>query len=302
MYDQDSKGISYTAGFFMVIAFAIAGLMMATVFSGAIWSQATGLDLQALSETGFKAEHKNVLRMVQVITALLGFLLPALVTAHLLNRRPLKLMGFQGRFSAAQVGLGILILAAAIFVASGLSDITRQLPIPESWQKDFAELENDYNRQVGATLGLNTIPDLLIALVVMAFLPALCEEALFRGGMQNFLARGTGKPWLAIVVSSILFSLAHFSFYGFLSRVVLGMALGVMFQYSGRLWISIIAHFLNNGLLIVLLYVNLQRGGSVQEMMESNKGNWLGLLAIPVFIVLIYAFKRASAAIRSTHQ
>jgi hypothetical protein len=55
-------------------------------------------------------------------------------------------------------------------------------------------------------------------------------------------------------------------------------------------------------LLIVLLYVNLQRGGSVQEMMESNKGNWLGLLAIPVLVVLILAFKRASDAMRSRLQ
>jgi hypothetical protein len=84
--------------------------------------------------------------------------------------------------------------------------------------------------------------------------------------------------------------------------MVLGVALGVLFQYSGRLWISIIAHFLNNGLLIVLLYVNLQRGGTVQEMMDSNKGNWLGLLAIPVLVVLILAFKRASDAMRSRFQ
>ena len=42
MYDNDSKGISYTAGFFMLIAFAIAGLVLASTLGAQVWNQMTG--------------------------------------------------------------------------------------------------------------------------------------------------------------------------------------------------------------------------------------------------------------------
>ena len=48
MYDNNSKGISYTAGFFMLIAFAMAGLVLAAAISIPIWEAMTGLKLTEL--------------------------------------------------------------------------------------------------------------------------------------------------------------------------------------------------------------------------------------------------------------
>lgn len=298
MYDQDSKGISYMAGFFMLIAFTIAGFMVAAMLSNVILVQITGQDFETIRKSGLQLQYSGTLKLIQAITAIVGFLLPALLTAALISRKPLKLMGFYGGFTWSQATLSIVIMAAALFVAAGFSYITTQLPFPASWILEFDQMEKSYSDQVAAIMNLKTPLDLIVALLIMAFLAALCEEALFRGGLQNFLAKGTGRPWLAIVVTSIIFSLAHFSVYGFLSRVVLGIALGALFHYSGRLWISILAHFLNNGLLIVLLYVNLQQGKTVSEMMQEGKGNFWGLLAIPILIVLFKAFEKASSKAR----
>lgn len=156
-------------------------------------------------------------------------------------------------------------------------------------------MEDEYNRQVSAIISLKTGWDYFIALVVLAFLPALCEETLFRGGLQNFLTRGTNRPWLSIIIVSILFSLAHFSFYGFLSRVFLGLVLGALFYYSGKLWLSILAHFINNALAITLLYVSIQQGKPIQEAMKQDASTFWGIIAVPVVIVLFVAFKRVSA-------
>ncbi len=294
MYDQESKGISYMAGFFMLIAFTIAALVLATTLSDWLWMNATGKSLQTISQTGIQEGHKNVYRLVQIITAVVGFLLPAVVTALLLNRKPLKLLGFTGKFSPVQVALSFVVLATALLVATGFSYITTALPFPDNWVAEFDRMEKRYSDQVAATLSLHAPSDLFFAIIIMAVLPAIGEEALFRGGLQNFLTRGTGKPWMAIIVTSILFSLAHFSVYGFLSRVVLGITLGALYYYSGRLWISIIAHFANNALLIVMLYMNLQNGKSVTDMMMESKGNALGLMAIPILVVLFMAFKKRS--------
>src|SRR4029077_16280547 len=115
------------------------------------------------------------------------------------------------------------IVLVALFVSGFLSYVNEHLPISSTLRAKFDKMESDYNDQVQAILGLNNGGEYLIALIVLAFLPALCEETLFRGGLQNFLTRATKAPWLSIVIVSIIFSLAHFSYYGFLSRFFLGI-------------------------------------------------------------------------------
>ena len=58
----------------------------------------------------------------------------------------------------------------------------------------------------------------VLILVVMAFFPALFEEIFFRGAMQELLERWWKKPLLAVIFTSIVFSLIHMSVYLFLSR------------------------------------------------------------------------------------
>jgi uncharacterized protein len=295
MIDNDSKGISYTAGFFMLIAFAIAGLVLASTIGAQIWVQMTGKSFSEMQKGMSDPANSDVMKIIQAVTAIIGFLLPTLVTAALLNRRPIKLLGFSSTdIKPSQVGLVILLIGASLLVATSLSHITNTIPIPESWKIRFDILEEEYNRQVSAIISLKNSKDYIIALIIMAFLPALCEETLFRGGLQNFLTRGTNMPWLSIIVVSILFSLAHFSFYGFLSRFFLGVVLGALFHYSGKLWLSILAHFINNALAITVLYISTQQGKPLQEAMKQDETSVWGILAVPAVIGLFILFKRVS--------
>ena len=295
MIDNDSKGISYTAGFFMLIAFAIAGLVLASTIRAQIWVQMTGKSFSEMQKGMSDPANSDVMKIIQAVRAIIGFFLPTLVTAALLNRRPIKLLGFSSTdIKPSQVGLVILLIGASLLVATSLSHITNTIPIPKSWEVRFDRLEEEYNRQVSAIISLKNTRDYIIALIIMAFLPALCEETLFRGGLQNFLTRGTNLPWLSIIVVSILFSLAHFSFYGFLSRFFLGVVLGALFHYSGKLWLSILAHFINNALAITVLYISTQQGKPLQEAMKQDEASFWGLLALPVVIGLFGLFKKVS--------
>lgn len=295
MYDNDSKGISYTAGFFMLIAFAVGGLILASAISGLIWQQMTGRNFTEMSASLSNPAYSNVMKIVQSLTTIFGFFVPTLVAATLLHRRPIKLLGFPAAgISLRQVGLVILLVGASLLVATSLSHLTNSTPIPDTWKVRFDRLEEEYNRQVSAIISLNNAKDFILALIIMAFLPALCEETLFRGGLQNFLSRGTGRPWFSIIVVSILFSLAHFSFYGFLSRFFLGFVLGAIFHYSGKLWLSILAHFVNNALAITVLYVAIQQGKPLEEAMKQDGASFWGFIALPVILALFLAFKRVS--------
>lgn len=301
MIDNDSRGISYTGGFFMLIAFAIAGLILASALGAQIWVQMTGKSFSEMQKGMSDPANSDVMKIIQTVTAIIGFLLPTLVTAALLNRRPIKLLGFSSTdIKPSQVGLVILLIGASLLVATSLSHITNTIPIPKSWEIRFDRLEEEYNKQVSAIISLKNSTDYIIALIVMAFLPALCEETLFRGGLQNFLTRGTNMPWLSIIIVSILFSLAHFSFYGFLSRFFLGVVLGALFHYSGKLWLSILAHFINNALAITVLYISIQQGKPLQEAMKQDESSFWGILALPVVIGLFGLFKKVSIRRRSS--
>ncbi len=290
MYDNNSKGISYTAGFFMLIGFAVAGLFLTSLISIPVWTSMTGKSIEEMETAAADPANSNALKVVQIITAVVGFLIPAVLTAYLMNRKPLQLMGFSGYINWKQVGLVFAIVCTALFVSAFVSYVNESIPISESWRLKFDKLENDYNRQVEAIIGLNSAGEYILALVVMGFLPALCEEALFRGGLQNFLTRSTKMPWLSIIVVSLLFSLAHFSYYGFLSRLFLGTMLGLLYQYSGRIWLNIIAHFLNNALALTIIYIYKMQGKSLKDVLAENSSSWMGIFALPVLIALLYLF------------
>ena len=298
MYDNDSRGFSYTGAFFMLIAFAVAGLVLASLLSVPVWEGLTGRKFAEMETGMLDPAYGYVMKLIQAVTAIFGFLIPTLATAALIHKKPLRLLGFNGGVSPQQAGLVILIIVAALMLASSLSFLTHEIPLPAEWKLRFEKMEADYARQVNAIIGLKSFTDYLVALVIMAFLPALCEEALFRGGLQNFLTRGNDNPWLSIIVVSILFSLAHVSFYGFLSRFLLGIVLGALYFYSGRLWISILAHFINNAVALTALYVYTRQGKPMEEAMAEGPVNLWGILAAPVLIGLFIVFRRASGKVQ----
>lgn len=299
MYDNDSKGLSYTAGFFMLIAFVIAGMIFAQMLISPIWTGMTGKSLEVLQKGTMGPEDATALKVIQSLSAIVGFLLPTLVTAFLLHKRPVKLLGFETRdMQAKQLGLVVLIIGTALFISTSLSYITHLFPISPSLKTYFEGLEEKYNKQVSVIINLKTVWDYILAMVIMAFLPAFCEEVLFRGGLQNFLTRGTNKPWLAIIIVSAIFSLMHISFYGFLSRFALGVVLGALYHYSGTIWWSITAHFLNNALAITVLYVYTLQGRPLKEAMGDNVENFWGILALLPLIGLFIIFKNTAAKTR----
>ena len=87
------------------------------------------------------------------------------------------------------------------------------------------------------------------------------EEMLFRGFLLNSLAgffRHTTARWaLALIGSSLIFGLAHFSWgiAGIIETTIMGLVLGFIYLRTGHnLWVTIIAHGLMNTIGFVLIY------------------------------------------------
>ena len=295
MYDSNSKDLSYTAGFFILIAFAVASILLASIISIPVWTTMTGKSVAEMEKAMSDPANSGAAKVLQCIQAIIGFFIPAVLTAYMLNRRPLRLLGYSPDIKWKQTGLVILIMFLALLVSASLSYFNERIPISAGWKLRFDKMEGDYNQQVEAILGLNNAGEYILSLIIMAFIPAVCEETLFRGGLQNFLTRATKMPWLSVLVVSFIFSASHVSFYGFLSRFFLGIILGLLYQYSGKIWVNIIAHFMNNAIAITAIYIYKLQGKPLKEAIGDSNGSYWGLMALPVVVGLLYLFKKKSA-------
>jgi sodium transport system permease protein len=97
---------------------------------------------------------------------------------------------------------------------------------------------------------------LAVDLVVLAVLPAICEEALFRGVMLRALLPVGTVP--ALLLSSLAFGFFHFSFYKLLPTTTLGLLLGLLAVRSRSLVPSMLAHALNNTVVVLLVRARLR--------------------------------------------
>ena len=91
------------------------------------------------------------------------------------------------------------------------------------------------------------------AFIVVGICPAIAEEFAFRGFLFGTL-KDKWKPWLAIVVSALLFGAYHMNLLQFVGGTMMGIAIAYVAYRSGSIWIGAIMHFINNGLSVILQY------------------------------------------------
>ena len=91
--------------------------------------------------------------------------------------------------------------------------------------------------------------------MLIAILPALGEELFFRGIVQRIFISWTKNPLLGIIIGAFLFSFMHLQFYGFIPRFYLGIIFGLIYFWSGSIWLPILAHFLNNAAAVIILFI-----------------------------------------------
>ena len=154
----------------------------------------------------------------------------------------------------------------------------------EDMMKTLEQTATDLTERM---LNVDTIGGLLLNLVIIALIPAVGEELTFRGVIQQALTRKM-NPHIAIILSAAIFSFIHFQFYGFLTRMFLGMLLGYMFYITGSLWTSILMHFFNNGSAVLIYYLNNKRIINVDvDHFGATQSVWLIIVSAVVTIGLI---------------
>lgn len=148
--------------------------------------------------------------------------------------------------------------------------------------------ENSSKLLLNTLLSGSGINILIVNILLIAVLPAIGEELFFRGLLQSHLNDYFKNPHIGIFISAFLFSAIHFQFYGFFPRLILGLIFGYLVFYSGSILSSIIAHFFNNALAVIIVY--FQNLGKLNQEIESfgnSKNEIIYTLLSLVFAIFI---------------
>ena len=93
---------------------------------------------------------------------------------------------------------------------------------------------------------------------VIGLLAPLAEELVFRGAILRSLLKWNSRPWVAILISAVLFSAAHMNPAQIPHTLLIGLLLGWMYYRTDSIVPGVVFHWVNNTVAYVLynLYPN----------------------------------------------
>jgi uncharacterized protein len=242
----------------------------------------------------------QMLKVFQAIGVVFLFILPAVLFAQFATSSKMHYLGITKRSTFNTMLIGGLGMVLALPLINGLAQLNQQVHFPEAlqgveqWMKNS---EENAKNITDAFLQGSDLSSLLINLFIIAFMAALSEELFFRGVLQNVLIDCFKNKHLGVWIGAIIFSAFHLQFYGFLPRLLMGAYLGYLFVWTGSLWPSIVAHFLNNGLAVYVAW--LANKGIVDDDLEKvgeKQQEWIYVLisaGMVIFsLILVHRIER----------
>ncbi len=102
------------------------------------------------------------------------------------------------------------------------------------------------------------LSDFLVILVVGAILAPLSEELFYRGMIYPVFRKHLGPVWGAIL-AGLVFGMAHWDFWRTIPLALGGIGLCYIYEKSGSILVSAVAHGVWNGVMSILIYISLSR-------------------------------------------
>lgn len=282
----------------ILTGYALAGLFVGSVLSLiVILLTSDHQSMASLPDLSFEDPSTlNALKILQIFTSIGLFLLPPIFLALTEGRKisqfydwkkpVLPMLGII--FLLMMVSLPITELSAFINMKMTLPDALKPL---EEWMR---AKEEEAQRMVVKLLVMQTPIDFLVNMFMIAVVPAVAEELMFRGGIQRSFLKMFGNPHVAIWITAFIFSAIHVQFFGFIPRLLLGALFGYIYLWTKSLWYPMFAHFLNNGYAVCMALYYQKHNLPLDKIEETPAFNWVGYvfgLALTA-LLLIYLRKQ----------
>lgn len=283
----------------IILLCAVFSTLVSTLLSSAIY-QVNFAELQTLLNNLEDPRAIAILKLVQTISAIGTFVVPPFLIAYLIDPEPLTFLGVNKVANIRSIVMVVLVVMAAVPVINLLGELNSSMHLPgflkavEDWMRDSED------RAAGLTKAFLEMPDattMLFNLFMVALIPAIGEELLFRGIVQRIFSSWSKNIHVGVWMAAFLFSAMHMQFYGFIPRLLLGAMLGYFFVWSGSLWLSITAHFVNNAAAIIFTFLFQHRVSSIDvDTVGTKEGDVLSvLISLALTISLLYMIYKSES-------
>lgn len=211
-----------------------------------------------LSYLGVPMDTSTITSLTMVASTLM-------MTWHLIRFGYVSISGDRYReLSLSVLGVSIVLISSAIYV---LNLLIEQMGIPNTMEGTFLAMSHN-------PLGILSI----------ALLAPILEELLFRGAIQGLLQANGQRPWVSIIVASLIFGVVHLNPAQIPFAFLLGMMFGWLYYRTGSLLPGIVGHILNNS--IATLGMILYGDTTIEEQIPYTIVMWMGaLIASIIFII-----------------
>ncbi len=252
-----------------LITISFLGLLVAIpVFeTDTVFSFLGGKDFNNSNQVAF-------LKYMQIISHFAIFIIPAFFYAWLFENGWNRFFMFSKKINVYLMFFGAVVMLSMLPFVNYLVEINKLFHLPQSMQnieKWMKLSEKTAEEIIKVFLNTKTISGLIVNLFMIAIIPAIGEELIFRGIIQRNLSQWFGNAHIAVFVTAFIFSVVHLQFYGFFPRLFLGGLLGYMFLWTGNIWLPIFAHFINNATAVSVAW--LYTSGYIKTDM-SNLANF----------------------------
>jgi hypothetical protein len=277
----------------------VASLLVFMILAMIVAIPFFGLDtlMSGLSVSGMDTpEGLAFLRYFQVVQSIGLFVVPPIVLARLYHGNISEYLLLNKTTSLPSYLYAVLAVLMLIPLINFMGEINSQMKFPDSlsgiedWMRT---MEDAAEVMVKKFMKVENISGLLFNIFMIAVLPAIGEELMFRGVIQRIITNWSKNYHWGIWITAFLFSAMHMQFYGFLPRMALGAMFGYLLVWSGTMWVPILAHFANNTMGVIGYYL-IDKGTISKDVEEWGTGTdqfplvLLSLITTGLLLFLIY--------------
>ena len=209
-------------------------------------------------------------------------------------RAPQRYLKVSEPFPLSLLVLIFCLMFISLPVSEYLGNLNEKMALPgflkdvQKWMEDKEKQTHDLELLM---FKMDTVWAMFKNLILVGLLTAIAEEFMFRGVIQTIFTRWTKNYHVAIWITAIIFSAIHLQFLGFLPRLMLGVLFGYFVAWSGSIWTSVWAHFINNGTVVVAMFLYSKNKIKINPD-DEHLFNWVGYaISLLIVLFLLYVYR-----------
>jgi uncharacterized protein len=293
---------------FIVNTIVLIGIMGLYLVAGALILMVTGIGSSGEQVSGLTpalvSRHLASIRLAQACGQILVLAIPVILlsafhtgSGNPFSRKSLAFLGV-GRIPDGKMLLlgvsGIFLLQPLLQTISSLEQLFLWPALGKAGMEVLRQQEQ-MDAFIRELARVRSVPEFFLVIFVLALTPAICEELLFRGYIQQNYTRSMSSG-NAVMLTGVVFAFFHMSAFNILSLALLGWFIGYIYAKTGNLAVSAFVHFVNNlAALLVFFFTEGTGPDSVSHPEKVIYSVWWWLFLAGSLYLFMILLRRVSS-------